>query len=252
MPLADVAAADWLAGALPDFQGRVVDLATDSFPAYARIFHRPDQGHPGDDRPPTWESIAHDRGTVLHPAAQFTDLAQEASRPAHERIPGPLTGSLDRLTLPLVRDHLSRHTSTPEECWFAFWSGSGPTAGRWPLDHAFTLWSGPHWLFSGSLDEVVGLSMEIDRGGSHGPERRMLRQAGTVHTPSIWWPQDRAWLVHSLFDYDSTILGGTHSLIQAIVDDPSMEALQVDPNTSLYANGDTINGSYPSGGPQGD
>ena len=49
---------------------------------------------------------------------------------------------------------------------------------------------------------------------------------------------------------DSTIVGGTLALIRAIVDHPGIEALQVDPSTSLYANGDTINGTHPSGWPQ--
>ena len=249
-PVDDTTAAAWLASALTDFQGRVVDVATDTFPCYARIFHRPDQGLPSDVRPSTWESIARDRGTVFHPAAQFTDLAREASRPEHERIPGPLAGSLDRLTLPLLRDCLAPHTSTPDACWYALWSGSGQAAGRWTLDHTFSLWSGPYWLFGGSLADVVELSAEIDSGGSPAPLRRTWRRAGQVHTPSIWWPEDRAWLVHSLFGHDSTIVGGTLALIRAIVDHPGIEALQVDPSTSLYANGDTINGTHPSGWPQ--
>ncbi|WP_457192433.1 hypothetical protein [Nocardioides sp. P5_E3] len=253
MPLAEVAAADWLAEALPDFRGRVVDLATGLFPSYARIFHRPDQGLPSDDRPATWESIARDMGTVFHPAAQFTDLAREASRPVEERIPGPLIGSLDRSTLPLVRDHLARHTATPATCWFAQWAGFGLTAERWSLDLAFrTLPCSPYWLFGGALSDVVGLSLDFANGGSDDPRHDTFRQLGLVHSPTIWWPQDHAWLVHSSFDYDSTIVGGEPCLIQALVDDPEIEALQVDPDVSLYANGDRINGSYPSGWPQRD
>jgi hypothetical protein len=68
-PLEDLAAADWLVSAIPEFRGRVIDVATDAFPAYARIFHRPDQGLPDDDTPRTWAAIAADRGTVFHPAA---------------------------------------------------------------------------------------------------------------------------------------------------------------------------------------
>lgn len=130
------------------------------------------------------------------------------------------------------------------------WAGFGLTAGRWSLDLTFnTLSLGPYWLFGGALAEVVDLSMDFDSGGSDGQMRRMLQQMGMVHSPTIWWPQDRAWLVHSSFDYDSTVVGGAPSLIEAIVSDPGIEALQVDPDTSLYANGDTVNGSYPSGLP---
>ena len=79
-PLEDLAAADSLVSAIPEFRGRVVDVATDAFPAYARIFHRPDQGLPDDDTPRTWAAIAADRGTVFHPAAQFADLSWEANQ----------------------------------------------------------------------------------------------------------------------------------------------------------------------------
>lgn len=166
---------------------------------------------------------------------------------------GPLIGSLDRLTLPLVRDHLARHTATPATCWFAQWAGFGLTAGRWSLDLTFrTLPCGPYWLFGGALSDVVGLSLDFANGGSDEPWHYTFRQMGLVHSPTIWWPQDHAWLVHSSFDYDSTIVGGEPSLIQALVDDPEIEALQVDRDVSLYANGDRINGSYPSGWPQRD
>ena len=250
-PLADAAAADWLAEALPEFRGRVVDLATALFPSYARIFHRPDQGLPSDDRPATWQSIARARGTVFHPAAQFTDLARAASVPVDDQAPGPMVGSLDRLTLPLLRDHLARHTATPSTCWFAQWVGSGVTAGRWSLDLAFTgLPGGPYWLFGAALGDVVDLSIDLANSGSDGPRQETLRRMGLVHSPTIWWPQDRAWVVHSSFDHDSTIVGGEPSLVQALVDDPAIEALPVDRDVSLYANGDRINGSYPSGWPQ--
>lgn len=163
---------------------------------------------------------------------------------------GPMTGSLDRLTLPLLRDHLTRYTATPEACWFALWSGFGHTAGRWGLDSTFTLPGGPYWLFAGAVTDVVGLSVEFDSGGSDEPALSMWQRMGMVHSPTIWWPQDRAWVVHSMFGYDSTIVGGAPPLIDALVSDPDIEALQVDPDTSLLANGDTVNGCCPSGGLQ--
>lgn len=77
--------------------------------------------------------------------------------------------------------------------------------------------------------------------------RGLRQQMRTVHSPTIWWPQDRAWLVHSSYNYDSTVVGG--ALIEALISDPGIEALRVDPDTSLHANGDIVNGSYPSGWP---
>ena len=63
-------------------------------------------------------------------------------------------------------------------------------------------------------------------------------------------PHDRSWLLHSEIDYDSTIVGGTPALIHGLVADPGIEALRVDGDMSMYANGDRINCAYPSGWPQ--
>lgn len=251
-PLDDTAAADWLVSAIPDFQGRVMDLVTDTFPAYARIFHRPDQGLPSSDRPSTWAAMAKDRGTVFHAAAQFTDLAREAYQPETDRIPGPRFGTLDRITLPILLRHLNAHTATPEVCWSALWVGFGNSPERWRAKPAFRLPGRQYWLFSGPLADVVDLSSEFETAGLDEKWRTMTREMGIVHSPTIWWPHDKSWLVHSEIDYDTTTVGGASSLIQALVADPEIEALQVDRDVSLYANGDRINGSYPNGWPERD
>lgn len=251
-PLDDVAEADWLVSALPDFHGRVIDLVTDTFPAYARIFHRPDQGLPSGDRPSSWAEMAKDRGTVFHPAAQFTDLGREAYQPETERIPGPRLGTLDRITLPLLIERLNAHTATPEACWSALWVGYGKSPDRWRAKPSFRLPGREYWLLSGALKDLIALSSEFETAGLTDDWRRMTRKMGIIHSPTIWWPQDRSWLVHSEIDYDSTIVGGTPALVHELVADPAIEALQVDGDMSLYANGDRINGSYPSGWLQND
>ena len=63
--------------AIPDFRGRVIDLVTDTFPAYARIFHRPDQGLPHSDRPSSWAAMAEDRGTVFPPRPEQQPTRRE-------------------------------------------------------------------------------------------------------------------------------------------------------------------------------
>lgn len=251
-PLDHTGAADWLVAALPEFRGRVGDVATDLFPAYARIFHRPDQGLPGSDHPPTWAAIARARGTVLHPAAQYADVSREWEQPETERIPGPLLGSLDRATLPLLLGHLAAHTTTPEVCWSALWVGFGGLPERWQAKPSFRLPGRQYWLFSSAVPAVVELSVELAVAGWPEAMATATREMGLVHSPTIWWPDDRAWLVHSEIDYDSTIVAGSPALIRALTSDPGLEALQVDREVSLYANGDTVNGSYPSGWPDSD
>jgi len=70
---------------------------------------------------------------------------------------------------------------------------------------------------------------------------RWQRAHGFVQSPSWWWPEDRAWVVHSEVDYDSTLIGGTRALANALVSDPGLECLEVTPTTSLTAHADQLN-----------
>jgi hypothetical protein len=72
---------------------------------------------------------------------------------------------------------------------------------------------------------------------------RWLRAEGMVQSPSWWWPDDRAWVVHSEVDYDSTLVAGSTALADALLDDPHIECLRVTPTTSLMAHADAVNHS---------
>ncbi|MGL3150023.1 hypothetical protein ACSS7Z_06630 [Microbacterium sp. A82] len=59
--------------------------------------------------------------------------------------------------------------------------------------------------------------------------------------PSILWPADRAWVMVSEIDYDSTIVAGSAALIQALCADAALEALPIPEGASLHWDADTIN-----------
>lgn len=71
-------------------------------------------------------------------------------------------------------------------------------------------------------------------GESHGYEP-------SATSPSIIWPEDRAWVLVSEIDYDSTIVAGSRALINAIVADPAIEALEIPANADLSWTGDAVN-----------
>jgi hypothetical protein len=60
-------------------------------------------------------------------------------------------------------------------------------------------------------------------------------------SPNIFWPADRAWCAATEIDFDSTVVGGSTELIQAILDTPAFDAWNVGPDDSLAADADTIN-----------
>ena len=49
-------------------------------------------------------------------------------------------------------------------------------------------------------------------------------------SPSLFRPADHAWCVATEVDRDSTLTGGTQQLIDAITDNPLIEALPIDPH----------------------
>lgn len=59
--------------------------------------------------------------------------------------------------------------------------------------------------------------------------------------PSILWPADRAWVLASEIDYDSTIVAGSGGLIRAICSDPAIEALPIREGASLHWDADEVN-----------
>jgi hypothetical protein len=60
-------------------------------------------------------------------------------------------------------------------------------------------------------------------------------------SPSIIWPADRAWVVVTEIDFDSTIVAGSRALIDEIVSDPAIEALEVPEGADLGWEADTLN-----------
>ncbi|MGM7699316.1 hypothetical protein [Microbacterium sp. A84] len=59
--------------------------------------------------------------------------------------------------------------------------------------------------------------------------------------PSILWPADRAWVMASEIDYDSTIVAGSAELIRAICADERLEALPIPEGADLGWEADTTN-----------
>jgi hypothetical protein len=60
-------------------------------------------------------------------------------------------------------------------------------------------------------------------------------------SPNIFWPADRTWCVASEINFDSTLVGGSARLIDAILDTPELDAWPVGPDDSLAYDADKIN-----------
>ena len=216
-------------GVLPFASGAVGSLVPVVFESYGRVFH-PARLRSG--AVVRWDTVAAWAGRTMHALAQFGPLSPPrddtvvGARPFELR---PDDGALPFLALRSLCDVLASHTTTPSACLVGVWEGRG-----WPELRRFQTLrlQLPERLFivlEGPIDAVEHLGWSHFNGS-------FVREA-----PSIIWPADRAWFISTDVDQDSTYLGGTIDLVEALVADDRLEVWRVDPRDPITADGDTIN-----------
>lgn len=185
------------------------------FERYARVFHPvlPDRR--------TWASVAAEYGTVAHPDMQLHSLMRSGDRdPA-----GLDSGSLPVHEATVLVEHLRVATTSQERCWFAVWEGWGT------LDHASVevrlRLPNRAYLLAGA---------PIDRAAASFLGRNVYHQSA-----SLWWPDDRAWIVATEIDFAWTYVGGTADTIDGLVSDPRIEAMHVTAHHCGSHDADAVN-----------
>ena len=211
----DPAPADWVVERLRSWRGgalRVGAVVPDGYPAYARLLHPAYR----DDRegPVRWAEIAAERGLELGAETRFNDVvgwvpARDGEDPP-EPYGAPHRGSLTKDQCALVAEVLAGFTASPELCWFCLWEGYG-----WPELDQFRGWPPrvkvPHRdciLFRGPVSAATA-----------------FRSPPWSQSPTLWWPDDRAWCVASDLDFYSTYIAGSVQAVQALLSQPALEAL---------------------------
>ena len=236
---------------------KVGEIVPTGFEAYARILH-PASRHAGDRYEPiTWSELARDRGRTIHPEVQLKAVLGDDFRDGPPWGELPEEGSIpEHLRAPLV-DVLRRFTGTPETCWFCIWEGYGSWFGGQELQtysdmsrstmrtrkrkadrrarrKAAALEQIPKASIIGGMRRCLVFTGSID-------VVRALTLGGSSQTPNWWWPDDRAWIVVSELDTPSTYVGGSATLVEAILDEPHLEAVRSDPDHRFDWLGDRIN-----------
>jgi len=249
-PSPHVEQADWLREVTAGLNGRVESVVPRGYPAHARLLHRADTGR---GEPVTWADVATATSRTLHPLVQFTSLAQGWSGAR------PQWGSLDHDQLTTLSRILPDHTATPAQCWLMVWEGWGNLPSSWAQHAPKAIRPGRgYFLFPRDVRDVVDFSVEvaavegdspsfaflspISMDSTPAPEPAM-RKVPRPHlqSPSVWWPQDRAWCVGTEVDFDSTLVAGSDRLIEQITADPDLETFRVNVTDDLSAFGDTRN-----------
>lgn len=140
-------------------------------------------------------------------------------------------GGLPTTQLTSLCELLATHTNAPELCFVGVWEGYGwlTADAEWAAAPTLRLDQRTFLVRQGPL----GLALAVGRGGPTG---------GTgIEPPSIFWPADRAWLVASDPDLDSTYLGGSNALIEAVLTHPDLETWRATAADLVATGSDEIN-----------
>ena len=218
----DPAAADWVLPRLTGRRGTVTGTVPTGYPSYVRLLHPAGPG--------TWSDVATALGTLVHPTVQWHRLsgatdpldANTSCRPDL----APLCGHLVTETLTALTRLLADHTSTPYDCWFCTWTGYGWSS---PTDRYVSHPGREYVLGRGPVTAALG-------NGEHPTSDWFQPQS-----PNLWWPEDRAWVAGTEIDFDSTLIACTSDLAGALLDEPVLETLPVQPDDSLQYDADLLN-----------
>jgi hypothetical protein len=246
----DVSQAAWLAETALE-HGVAGSFVPSDLEAYVQVLH-PAQTSEGE--PVRWRDVADWLQVPLLAGSWFQDLEKlSASRAEGERpwAYAPPEGAIPDEVLDRLTPALARHT-TSERGWFCLWNRWGFLTGSmsrviaWHGDHqppagtpsrfhsrpAFPgeghrssevhLPTRDYFLFEGPLAAVgdLGAFVTWDPGGDRSFERQ---------TPSLWWPDDRAWCAGNEVDSSFTCIGGSRALIDELLAHPELEVLELDP-----------------------
>ena len=162
----------------------------------------------------TWQGLATRFSLKFHPEINQDSFALNFPKGSWPRyLIVPREGTLDEDECPQLVQALLPF-SIGQDCFFYYASIIRTT------DHG-----NPGILYHGGLTNVDELSSE-----------------GAYYvSPTYWWPEDRSWTVFTDPDYAFTIVGGSRGLIDSILGDAILEAVEVELTTRITPNSDDIN-----------
>lgn len=224
------------------------------FAAYARILH-PVEDEDGCFH--AWSEIAEAAGTRIHPLAQWPRVARRTpGPPSWWSSSRPEEGQLPALTMAQLLTVLRVHTTTPEDCWFCLWNGYGwihgsPSVSLMSFDDNGSGMQSevppaypPSWLETSRQVRHPGREYLLGRGpldAALGVGHQITPDWFVPQSPNLCWPEDRAWCVATEIDLDSTLVGGSHLLIDDLSAAPGLEVWRVEPHDSLRHDADLVN-----------
>lgn len=255
----DASPGEWIAPRLGGEFGVVTLAVPSGYEAYARICH---PASDGDGCAVSWSEVAEATGRTAHPLMQWHTLVG-SSDPFNFagslwRGGDPEWGNLAPAPLEVLCELLGKHTAAAEDCFVAVWDGWAWVHGG-GVNARFELVSGNSKPKPAECAPPAFSEQELSRprlvlpGRDYvlltGPlsavrelgDRDAFRERFEPRSPNLLWPADRAWCIASEIDFDSTLVGGSSNLIEAVLESPGLDSWRVGPDDSLAADADHIN-----------
>lgn len=255
----------WIEPALGGDVGAVTNQVPKLFDAYARVFH-PASDDAGNDV--TWAEVARRLDRVVHPEMQWHQIVGTSDTFGIEgsnwagNIPN--LGAMEIADLDRLCAVLGEHTADGEHCYFGLCE-----IDHHPLVEAIEVEQGrqsrlklpvgrDHLVLVGPLTAVVQIgdtdfgdadppgltwAVAVEPGEEPPGERPAPDPTDPFwrEAPSLIWPAERSWFVASEVDFDSTLVGGSRVLVEALIAAPRLEVHEVEPDTKLTAFSDKLN-----------
>lgn len=254
----DVEPAAWVVGGVRDFEYDVGSLVPVGFEAYARVFHpayrfvatehdagpgacRVETGRgPMWEREVRWSEVAAANGRVAHAVMEWVSITGDWRYYNNDTQPGlwdqmPTEGSFPRRQIERLISVLRKHTATADRCWFAVWDGYGNLPFEPRGIRKVQMPQRPMLLFAGPLCAAA----------------TSLADDPWEQSPSLWWPDDRAWCVATDVDLMTTYIGASRRCIDDLIASPNMEALEVTIDQDITYDADKVNPEPAGRGPFG-
>jgi hypothetical protein len=117
------------------------------------------------------------------------------------------------LTAQALRRILPRHTTTPDDCYFGQWDGSGWPPPLPPAPEQVSLMYEPAEGLRASMREYHLYAGTLDDSSAW----------ASYDCPHLMWPADHAWFAAKDVDPDWIGVGGTQALIDELVGDARLD-----------------------------
>ncbi len=209
VPCTDLSPASWITSSDLPWQ-RLVGFGPAAFPAYARLLFLPDPAYEGQEE---------------SDAALDDDAPSESAR------------------LRTVLETLTRHTRTPDDCYFCLWDGWGsdiwgdhdddPPRRRPRIAPAF-----PSSVLQGPKVVVPNREYFLFRGAAAGygdwgaAEMWPGQPRPDMPDPAFVWPADHAWCIANDVDPHWAGIGAGAAAIDELLADPRVDVVPADPRDS--------------------